>query len=95
MQPYYGAHLIFAPHYYSFEYVLTGLASPLHLNPSIPLAIGFVYLAIALWRLVSGGRVSTRSYGVDWAAFWRAIVLFTVVAMAELPAMSGASAIAL
>ncbi len=95
VQPYYGAHLILALHYYSFEYVLTGVANRLSLNPQVPLGLGIVYLILALWRLVGGGRSSGRSYGADWASFWRAAVLSSVVAIAELLVMSVASGLAL
>ena len=94
-QPYFGAHLIFALHYYSFEYLLTGAVSKLPVNPSISLALGFWYLAFAVWRTVGAGRFSTRRIGLDWRSFWRAVVLSMAVAVTELLIMSAASAIAL
>ena len=95
VQPYYGAHLILALHYYSFEYVLTGFANRISLNPSIPLWLGFVYLTLALWQLVGGGLAARRNYGVDWASLWRAIVLSFTVAITELLLLSAASGVAL
>ena len=95
VQPYYGAHLIFALHYYSFEYVLTGVVSKLGVNPLVPLTLGVLYLAVALWRLTGKGRTSSKRAGLDGGSLVRAMLLTGVVAVAELVLMSIAAALAL
>lgn len=87
-QRFYGAHLIFALHFYAFEYIVTGLWSrfaPLG-NPLIPVAIGFVYLTVALRRTLRTSWVAT---------IWRSWVLFVAVAMIELGLLVAALMIAL
>ncbi len=84
VQPYYGAHLIFALHYYSFEYVLSGLVNRLHVSPVVPIGVGFLYLMVALWRLT----------GLGWGSFWRASFLTAVVGVIELGLMAAAASIA-
>lgn len=63
MHPYYDAHLILALHYYSFEYILTGVANQLSLNPLVPLGLGFVYLVLSLcgawWEVAAPPMAST------------------------------------
>ena len=95
IQPYYGAHLILALHYYSVEYILTGLVSVLKLNPGISLSVGFLYLAIALWKLIGSGRTEANAVGTNWSSLWRTGVLFSVVGFSELLVMATASRIAL
>ena len=60
-QPYYGAHLIFALHYYSFESIVSGLMVRIapDARPFIPLAVGFVYLFFALRRIYRRGFFAT------------------------------------
>lgn len=94
-QPYFGAHLIFALHYYSFEYLLTGVVNRLSVNPQVPLSIGVFYLAVSLWRLTGKGRMAARWAGLDFGSLVRAVLLTGVVAMTELGLMAAASTIAL
>ena len=79
-QRYYGAHLIFAMHYYSFEYVLSGSMAKAgeefaEVATLVAIGIGFVYLCLSLRRL----------HGESW---FRTIVkssfLFLAVSVAEL-----------
>jgi hypothetical protein len=95
VQPYFGAHLIFALHYYSFEYMLTGLVNRLHIDPRVPLLIGFFYLVVALWRLTGKGQSSSRLIGVDFGSLARAVLLTFVVALIELGLMSTSATIGL
>ncbi|MCX6611881.1 MAG: DUF3667 domain-containing protein [Acidobacteria bacterium] len=95
IQPFYGAHLIFALHYYSFIYILTGIATFLPIHPGIATTTRLAYLTIAIWRLIGSGRNSTRKYGVDWSSLWRAVVLFTSISASELAGLGLSSALAL
>ena len=95
LQPFFGAHLILALHFYSVEYVLTGIVSLLKLTPQVSLSGGFFYLAFSLWRL-AGNQLTRKTFaGKAWAVFWRTMVLFSFVAIAELLAMSAACGFAM
>lgn len=94
-QPYFGGYLILALHFYSFEYVLTGLATRLQLNPLAGLVIGLAYLTVALWKTTGRGREIVRAYGLDFGSLWRAVVLMGAVAASELLAMGFAGWLAL
>jgi hypothetical protein len=75
-QPFYGAHLIFGLHYYSFDYLASALASllPTEYGPSLMILVGWLYLVIAL-RAVYGLRF--------WKALLKGLVLFVAVAITE------------
>lgn len=81
-QPWYGAHLIFALHFYSFEYVISALWNRLlpDANPSVIIAVGFVYLLLALRYLYRQG------WGLTFAKTW---VLFIAVSLAEMLIIGG------
>lgn len=55
VQRYYGAHLIWALHYYSFVYVLTGVVDKTHANPMVGIFAQIVYLMVAMRRLAGSG----------------------------------------
>lgn len=95
IQPFYGAHLIFALHFYSFVYVLTALTSVLSIPTPISMTLRLIYLTIALWRLTGSGSISHRRYGVDWKSFGRAYLLFMLTIITELFLLGSASAIGL
>ena len=82
-QRYYGAHLIFAMHYYSFEYVLSAVVSKLWPESSAPVIVGlgFVYLWAALRRIYREGWFRTLLKG------W---FLFLAVAIGEMVTVGGA-----
>jgi hypothetical protein len=86
-QPYFGGYLILALHFYSFEYVLTGLATRLQWNPLVALLIGLIYLTVTLWKVTGRGRDSERAFGLDAGSLLRAILLMGVVAVSEMLAM--------
>ena len=94
-QPYYGAHLIFALHYYGFQYILNFVLIKIHANPEIALFLSFFYLIVAVWKLMRGGRAIPRALGLDWGSVWRAVVLTVAVSIGEVIAMSAAGAIAM
>lgn len=75
VQRYYGAHLIWALHYYSFVYVLTGVVDKTHANPMVGIFAQIVYLMVAMRRLAGGAW---------WAAVLRAAALMGAVAVSEL-----------
>ena len=79
-QPYFGAHLIFAMHFYSFEYVVSGLREKIwaDMNPTIPLGLGIVYLYLALRRVYGEGWLRTAA---------KCVWMFFVVAVAEMLTM--------
>jgi hypothetical protein len=76
-QPYFGAHLIFAMHVYSFANILMGSFSAPRFQ-AIKAALGwltFLYLLLALHRI----------YGETWfRTFWRAGALMLILVVAEL-----------
>lgn len=77
LQPYYGAHLIFGLHYYSFEYLVNGLTARIapDAGPPIAIPLGFVYLLLALRKL----------YGQKFGrTFAKSLLLFLAVALAEM-----------
>jgi hypothetical protein len=75
VQPYYGGHLIWALHFYSFEYVITGVASKLNTNAMFGWLLTLGYLIVALRRL--GGS----SW---WRAILKAFALCLVMLITEL-----------
>ncbi|MFN7646863.1 MAG: DUF3667 domain-containing protein [Acidobacteriota bacterium] len=93
VQPYFGAHLIFALHYYSFEYILTGLVDRLHIDPRVPLLGGFFYLVVAFWRLTGKGQSSSQWIGIDFGSLARAMLLSFVVTIIELGLIASSAAI--
>jgi hypothetical protein len=95
IQPFYGAHLIFALHYYSFIYILTGFATYLLIYPVLSMIIRLAYLTIAMWRLIGSGRNSNSRYGVDWFSLWRSVVVFMSIIFSELAGLGLSSALAL
>ena len=82
LQPHYGAHLIFALHYYSFESIIAGLMVRIAPNasPLIPVGIGYVYLFFAL------RKIYRRKF---FATFAVTIGLFTAVAVSEAIVVAG------
>lgn len=86
VQPYYGAHLIWALHYYSFVYVLTGVVDKTHANPMAGVYAQIVYLTLAMRRLAGGAW---------WAAILRAAALMGAVAVSELVVVLSALLLAL
>ncbi len=81
-QRYFGAHLIFGLHFYSFEYLLSGVMVKLwpDANAGITIGIGFVYLWFALKRIFQESWV--KSFG-------KAYLLFMAVAIAEAVLVGG------
>ncbi len=81
-QPYYGAHLIFAMHFYSFEYLLSGLmvrTFPMA-NPSVGLLAGWIYLLLAVRRI----------YGLSWLrSAGRSFLLYIAVSLTEIIVLGG------
>lgn len=65
VQPHYGAHLIWALHYYSFVYILTGVVDKTHANPMVGIFAQIVYLVLAMRRL-AGGAWWARSRSPSW-----------------------------
>ena len=75
-QRFYGAHLIFGLHFYSFEFALSGVMARLwpDANPAIQMVAGFSYLCASLHRI----------YGESWwRSAWKGWWLFVAVAVAE------------
>ena len=81
LQPWYGAHLIFGLHYYSFDYIVCGIAALVapDAGPQFAVLIGFLYLWLALKRVYRHGF---------WRTSGRAVVLFGAVTLAELIVMA-------
>ena len=86
VQPYYGAHLIWALHYYSFVYVLTGVVDKTHANPMVGIVAQIVYLVLAMRRLAGGAW---------WAAVLRSAALMGAVSVSELLVVLAALRLAL
>ena len=87
-QPWYGGHLIFGLHYYSFDYIVSSiLARTLpESGPSLAVTIGFVYLLLALKRVYRQGY---------WKTFGKTVVLFAAVGVAEMLMVGGSVMLAL
>jgi hypothetical protein len=85
-QPYYGAQLIWALHYYSFVYVLTAVVDKTGANPMVGVYAQIVYLTVAMRRLAGGAW---------WAALLRAGGLMGAVSVSELLVVLGALLLAL
>jgi hypothetical protein len=75
-QAFYGAHVIFGLHFYSFEYVINSLTAriPAEATASLTTIAGGIYLFLALRRLFGQSVAKT---------VWRTFVLFTAVAVTE------------
>jgi Protein of unknown function (DUF3667) len=95
VQPYYGAHLIFALHFYSFQLIVSGVLRLLSTNPVLPNTAGIFYLLFAMWRLVGGGQTSPRKYWMDWASLWRTMVLSSAMTFIELGLLSASGKMAM
>ena len=76
LQPWYGAHMIFALHFYSFESVISGLMVRIapDASPLITVGTGYVYLFFALRRIYRRGFFST---------FGGTVALYVTVASAD------------
>ena len=75
-QPFLGAHLIFGLHYYSFDYVLSGVVArlPGTIAAQVVLFGGFGYLFLSLRRLFGDGF---------WKTLGMTFLLFAAIGLAE------------
>jgi hypothetical protein len=82
-QRYYGAHLIFAIQFFTFEYVMNGALARAwpDAHPAINVWIGLIYLFLALRRIHRQGWVLTAA---------KTFLLFFSVAFSELLVLGGA-----